>query len=239
MKGAYGLSPLRRSSAPHLHRLLRLRPFFFFVVFVVIGRIVVAIITVVGKFTINTVALFGAGDGADGFNVVLGFGLTIEGLDGDLHTPEKLGAMLYVDAGGEQRGGDLSKRKLDGFGVFGQGECDVIHYADPGGGVELGVEVAEGVAAKRRRLASLSVGLDMTAYTFQLLPLPRTFWGQLVGFQRVVPFSDSCNPLNPLWLNTRNPWNQRLTADFPRFCTGLGANAQKKADGPRPDPRLG
>lgn len=115
------------------------------------------------------------GEGGDGFEVIAI--VVRDGLGGDLQAPKELCGLLGVDALGEKCIEDPADGELNGSGVLGEGKPEIVRDADSGGGVQPGVEVAEGVAAERRRLAANSVGPDVPASQIHYGTLPPTHFG--------------------------------------------------------------
>jgi len=98
-------------------------------------------------------------------------------LRGNLQAVEKPARELAVDAAVEHGVEDPREGDLDGGGVLqdreGEGTEPGGIVADPG--VELGVEVAEAVAAHGRGLAAEAVGFDVpTCHVHLRTPSPHT-----------------------------------------------------------------
>jgi hypothetical protein len=80
--------------------------------------------------------------------------------------------MARIEAGAEQPRCDLGDRYLDGGGILQQGEIEVIPDGafGFGHGMHAGVEITVSRLVQSRRLASSSVGLDMTAKLVHRIP---------------------------------------------------------------------
>jgi hypothetical protein len=96
---------------------------------------------------------------------VIGVGAAIDVLRGDLEGIEQQAGAAGVEAGVEQGAGDLGERDLDGGSIFEQRDLDVARHGAAGFGrdADAGVKVAKGGVAESRGLASVAVGLDVTA----------------------------------------------------------------------------
>jgi hypothetical protein len=92
-------------------------------------------------------------------------GFAIDILRGDLDGVEEQAGAARIEARAEQPRYDLGDGYLNGGGILQQGEIDVIRDGafGFGYGMHAGVEITEGRPAESRRLASFSVGFDMTA----------------------------------------------------------------------------
>jgi hypothetical protein len=91
-------------------------------------------------------------------------GFAIDILRGDLEGVEEQAGAARIEAGAEQPRYDLGDSYLDGGGIFQQRELDVVPVGAFrfGHGMHAGVEITVSRLAQSRRLASFSVGFDVT-----------------------------------------------------------------------------
>jgi hypothetical protein len=91
-------------------------------------------------------------------------GFAIDILRGDLEGVEEEAGVTRIEARAEVRRCDLVDGDLNGGGILQQGEIDVIPDGGFGfgHGMHAGMEITEGRLSESRRLASFSVGFDMT-----------------------------------------------------------------------------
>src|ERR1039458_3558151 len=164
-----------KSGPPALWRRL-LVLFFRIVVFACITPIAACAIGGFADFLFRgqLIAFAGDGHGVHSFGILTG-GSAIDILRGDLEGVEEQAGAARIEAGAEQRSYDLGGRYLDGGGILQHGELDVTPVGGLrfGHGMHAGVEITIGRLEQSRRLASLPVGLDMTAkLVYQAPPHP-------------------------------------------------------------------
>jgi hypothetical protein len=119
------------------------------------------------------IAFVGDGHGADKFGGRME-GFAIDILRGDLDGVEEQAGVARIKAGAEVSRCDLVDGNLDGGGILQHGEIDVIPDGafGFGHGMHAGVEITVSRLAESRRLASSSVGFDMTAKIVHRIPPP-------------------------------------------------------------------
>jgi hypothetical protein len=161
-----------------------------------IGIVVIACITLIAAYAIagfaeflfrgHFVAFIGDGHGVHNFGI-LTVGIAIDILRGDLDGVEEQAGLARVDAGAEEGRCDLEDGYLDGGGILQHGELEVIKYEVfwCGHGMRAVVEIAVSQLAESRRLASFTVGLDMTTKLEHRVP-PPILWAQNPCFLEVT-----------------------------------------------------
>jgi hypothetical protein len=118
---------------------------------------------------------------------ILTFGIAIDILRGDLDGVKEQAGVARIEARAEEGTCDLGDGYLDGGRIFQHGEIDVIHDGAFlfGHGMRAGVEITISRPAESRRLASVTVGLDVSAKLEHRVP-PPVFCKQNLCFLEVT-----------------------------------------------------